>query len=314
MESVLNVVIPVFALIFSGYLAARVGILGGESTEALNKFVYYMAMPVLLFHVVATLDPADVFNWTFIVGFLSANVAVLCISIFVSMVFFRRDLADSALFAMASVFGNSVYLGIPLSVIAFGEAALTPAIIGGIFQGIAMIIPVVILIELGVSKSSGGPAILLKLATSLVKNPVMMAPVAGLAWSLTGWSLPVPVDTFAKIMSGAAGPCALFAIGLFLYGKPLHEGVREVSAVVILKMLVQPLLAWVFLFHVFDVDPLFAKVGLLLSILPTGANSFVLAQQYGRFVQRTSAVILISTVAAVLALSVLLNLPIMTAN
>jgi len=314
MESVFNVVIPVFSLILSGYLAARVGILTGESTDALNKFVYFMAMPVLLFHVVATLDPAEVFNWNFIAAFLSANVAVLCISIFVSKVFFRRDLADSALFAMASVFGNGIYMGIPLSVIAFGDAALMPAIIGGIFQGIAMIIPVVILIEIGVSKSSGGVAILKKLLMSLVKNPVMMAPVAGLAWSLTGWPLPVPVDTFATIMSGAAGPCALFAIGLFLYGKPLHEGVCEVSSVVILKLLIQPFLAWIFLFHVFEVDPLFAKVGLLMSILPTGANSFVLAQQYGRFVQRTSAAILTSTIAAVVALSVLLNLPIMTAN
>ena len=104
-------------------------------------------------------------------------------------------------------------------------------------------------------------------------------------------------------------PCALIAIGLFLYGKPLHEGVSEVSSVVALKMLVQPLVAWLLLFHVFSVDPLFAKVGVLLAAMPTGANCFVVAQQYGRFVQRTSAVILISTVVSVVILSLLLNLP-----
>ncbi len=314
MESVLNVVLPVFSLIFAGYLAARIGILGGESTDALNKFVYYIAMPIMLFHVVATLDPEDIFDWSFILGFLCVNVSVLVISMGVSMVVFRRDLADSALFAMSTVFGNGVYLGIPISVIAFGEAALSPAIVGGISQGIAMIIPIIILVELGVSQSSGATNILTKLSRSLVKNPVMMAPLAGLAWAMTGWPLPVSIDTFARYMAGAAGPSALFAIGLFLYAKPLHEGVVEVSSAVFIKILVQPILAWIFLFHVFDVDPLFAKVGLLLAILPTGANCFVLAQQYGRFVQRTSAIILITTVVAVVALSILLNLPIMTSE
>ena len=314
MEPIFNVILPVFALIFSGYMAARLGILGSDSTNALNKFVYFIAMPVLLFHVVATLDPKDVLNWTYISGFLGANLTVLCISILVSMTVFRRDLADASLFAMASVFGNSVYMGIPLSMIAYGDAALIPAIIASIFQGIALIIPVVILIELGRNKTSGGARIAINLIRSLIKNPVMMAPVAGVAWSLTGWPLPVPVDTFGEILGGAAGPCALFAIGLFLYGKPLHEGVGEVGSVVVLKLLIQPFLAWVFLFHVFDVDPLYAKVGLLLAALPTGANCFVLAQQYGRFIQRTSAAILISTVVAILTLSVILNLPIMTSK
>ena len=311
METIFNVVLPVFALIFSGWLAARIGILSGESTDALNKFVFFIAMPVLLFNVVATLDPKDVFNWTFIIAFLGANIIVLIVAILFSMIFFKRDLADASLFAMGSVFGNSVYMGIPLSMIAYGNPGLSPAIIASVFQGIALIIPVVILIELGVNKSSEGAGTAIKLARSLLRNPLMIGPIVGFAWSLTGWDLPLPVATFSEILGGAAGPCALFAIGLFLYRKPLSEGVGEVGTLVILKLLIQPIIAWVLLFHVFTVDPAFAKVGVLLSALPTGANCFVIAQQYGRFVQRTSAAILISTIVAVVTLSVILNLPIM---
>ncbi len=314
MEAIFNVILPVFALIACGYLAAKFGILSGDSTDALNKFVFFIAMPVLLFHVVATLNPAEIFNWTFIGGFMAANAIVLLLSIFISMVFFRRDLAESGLFAMAGTIGNAVYMGIPLSVIAFGDSALIPAIIAALFQSVCFIIPVVILLELGVNKGAGGFGIATKLVRSLSKNPIMMAPLAGLVWALTGWSLPVPVDTFSKILGAAAGPCALFAIGLFLYGKPIHEGVREVGAMVVLKLLIQPVIAYILLFHVFDIEPLYAQVGLLLAALPTGANSFVLAQQYGRFVQRASTAILISTVVAVVTLSVLLNLEIMNLN
>jgi malonate transporter and related proteins len=311
MEAIVNVILPVFALILSGYLAARVGILGGESTDALNKFVYFIAMPVLLFHVVATLDPRDLLNGDFIAGFLIANVAVVIIALVVSMGVFRRDLADAALFSMASGFCNAVYLGIPLSLIAFGPEALKPAITASVFQNITLIIPIVLLVELGTNRGTGVLEVLGKLLRSLVKSPILMAPALGLLWSATGWALPVPVDTFAKLLGGAAGPCALFAIGLFLYGKPLHEGVGEVGTVVFLKLLLHPLLTWIVLALVLDVDPLFVKVGVLLAALPTGANCFVLAQQYGRFVQRTSAVILLSTVTAVLILSILLNLPVM---
>lgn len=314
MEAVFNVVLPVFALIFCGYLAARFGVLGSDSTDALNKFVFYIAMPVMLFHVVATLDADELVNGNFLLGFLSANILILIIGLFVSKVFFRRDLADSAFFAMAGVFGNAVYMGIPLASIAFGPEALKPAIVASIFQNITLIIPVILLIELGTNKEAGVGPVLIKLFRSLIKNPVLMAPTLGIAWSLTGWSLPVPVDTFAKILGGAAGPCALFAIGLFLYAKPLHEGVGEVGAVIVLKLLIGPILTWYFLAHLFDVDPLFVKVGVLLSALPTGANCFVLAQRYGRFVQRTSAAILVSTIGAVVVLSVLFNLPIMAVN
>lgn len=314
MEAVFNVVLPVFSLILCGYLAAHFKILTGESTDALNKFVYFIAMPVLLFHVVATVDPNEILNWPFIFAFLSVNVVVLVVALLTSRFVFKRDLADSSLSAMASVFGNGVYMGIPLSMIAFGEASLTPAIIAGISQGIGLIFPVVILIELGANSATGGVNILKKLIVSLLRNPVMMAPIAGLCWSLTGWPLPVPIDTFGKILGASAGPCALVAIGLFLYAKPLHEGVAEVGSVVFLKLILQPVIAWILLFHVFDVEPLFAKVGVLFAALPTGANCFVLAQQYGRFIQRTSAAILISTVVAVLVLSVLFNLPIMAIN
>lgn len=314
MEAVFNVVLPVFSLIFCGYLAARFGVLGSDSTQALNKFVFYIAMPVMLFHVVATLDPGELVNGNFLVGFLSANILILIIGILVSKVFFHRDLADSTFFSMAGVYGNAVYMGIPLAFIAFGQDALTPAIVASIFQNITLIIPVVLLIELGTNKEAGVGRVLFKLFRSLIKNPVLMAPTLGIAWSLTGWSLPVPVDTFAKLLGGAAGPCALFAIGLFLYGKPLHEGVGEVGAVVVLKLLIGPVLTWFFLTHLFDVEPLFVKVGVLLAALPTGANCFVLAQQYGRFVQRTSASILVSTVVAVLVLSILFNLPMMAVS
>jgi len=312
MEAIVNVVIPVFLIVLSGYLAARFRILGSESTDALNRFVFFVAMPVLLFHAVAGMEPAEFFNGPFIVAFSGSSIVIMGAAMVVSRLVFRRPLPENTLAGMSSVFGNTVYMGIPISLIAFGDAALKPAIVASISQGVILIVPVIVFIEWGVQEEEAGGRILRDLLATLVRNPLIVAPALGLAWAFTGVPLPEPVGNFCDVLGAAAGPCALFALGLFLYGKPLHEGAAEVGAVVVLKLLLLPATAWLFLYHLFDIDPLWAKVGVLLAALPTGANCFVLAQQYGRFVQRTSAAILISTALAVITVSVLFMLPLMT--
>jgi len=68
---------------------------------------------------------------------------------------------------------------------------------------------------------------------------------------------------------------------------------------------VQPLITWVLAFHVFTMDPIWAAGALVQSALPTGALVFILAQQYGIYVQRSTAAIMVSTVLSLFTLSAL---------
>ena len=79
----------------------------------------------------------------------------------------------------------------------------------------------------------------------------------------------------------------------------------EVSWLVLLKLLVQPLITWALAYHVFVMEPVWAAGALVQSALPTGALVFVLAQQYGIYVQRSTAVIMASTVLSLFTLSAL---------
>ena len=151
----------------------------------------------------------------------------------------------------------------------------------------------------------------IEVTKSLGRNPLMISSLAGILWSFTGIPLPAPVETFCSILSGAAGPSALFAIGLFLVGKPLFHGFSEVASVSAVKLFIHPLVGWFFFVHVFDVEPLWRAVGILMSALPAGALCFVVAQNYNVYVQRTSAAILLSTLVAVLTMSVLFVSPVM---
>ena len=76
MEPIFNVVLPVFAIILTGYACGRFGVLGAASSEAINKFVYYVALPVLLFFSMARVDPQQIFNWPFLGAFAAGSIII----------------------------------------------------------------------------------------------------------------------------------------------------------------------------------------------------------------------------------------------
>lgn len=310
MEPIFNVVLPVFAIILTGYACGRFHVLGPASSEAINKFVYFVALPVLLFYSMARVDPVQIFNWPFLGAFAGGSIITTVIAILFARFVFKIRLAEQSIFGMLAIFGNTGYMGIPLAIIAFGEAGALPAIVATVFQT-AILIPIyAVLIEADLRGEKNMKAAV-EVARSLIKNPLIVSSLAGIGWSLSGFGLPTPVANFCSILSAAAGPSALFAIGLFMVGKPLLYRFVETSSASFIKLLVHPVITWILFAYVFDVDPLWQAVGLLMAALPVGALCFVVAQNYNIYVQRTSASILVSTIVAVLTLSILFFSPLM---
>lgn len=310
MEPIFNVVLPVFAIILTGYACGRFGVLGAASSEAINKFVYFVALPVLLFFSMARVDPGQIFNWPYLGAFAAGSVITTVAAILFARWVFRTRLSEQSMFGMVAIFGNTGYMGIPLCIVAFGDAGALPAIVATVFQTVIMIPFYAVLIEADLRGEKGLNAAW-GVTKSLARNPLMVSSVAGISWSFTGLALPAPVETFCAILSGAAGPSALFSIGLFMVGKPLFYGFREISAVSVFKLLIHPAVTLVFFIYVFEVEPLWQAVGILMAALPAGALCFVVAQNYNVYVQRTSAAILFTTLIAVVTLSVLFQWPVM---
>ncbi len=310
MEPIFNVVLPVFAIILAGYACGRFGVLGPASSEALNKFVYFVALPVLLFFSMARVDPDVILNMPYLLAFGAGSVITTLLGVFFARRVFRTRLAEQSMFGMVSIFGNTGYMGIPLCIVAFGEAGALPAIVATVFQTIVMIPFYAVLIEADLRGEKGMKAAW-EVTKSLGRNPLMISSLAGIGWSFTGLALPASVQTFCEILAPAAGPSALFAIGLFMVGKPLFYGFPEISALSVFKLLIHPAITYVFFIYVVDVDPLWQAVGILMSALPAGALCFVVAQNYNVYVQRTSAAILFTTLLAVITLSVLFISPLM---
>jgi predicted permease len=306
MQAILDVVLPVFAIMFAGYLSGRFKLLGEASSQALNRFVYFVALPALFFVSLARVELSEVFNWPFLAAFGGGLVATFIFALVVARLAFSSRLGLVGMNAISTIFSNTGYMGIPLLLLIYGEDGLLPGIITTVITGVVVIAMATVVLEVDASTRLGPLAVAGRALLGVLRSPLLLAALGGLAASGLGLDLPKSVRTFCDILGAAAAPCALFAIGLFMVGTSLKSGLVEVGWIVVLKLLFQPALTWWLAFEVFALPPVWAGAAVVQAALPTGALVFVIAQQYGVYVQRATAVILVSTLASIVTLSLLL--------
>ncbi len=304
MFSTLIIVLPIFALIFAGWLTRRIGVLGPHATTELNRFVVYLALPALLFDIIAHSRWVDVWQPGFIAVFgLSALL------IFAVTVAFRlrrpRHLADAVIDGLNAGYANVGFIGFPLTLVALGRDALAPTLTATVITVCVLFGVAIVLIEIGLQTEKRPAQSIMKVSQSLLRNPLLVAPVLGALVPLSGLSVPDPVESFLKLLGGAASPCALVALGLFLatQRETAYRQYRTTALLAGVKLVLQPLVAWVFASFVFRLSPLLTHAAVLLAALPTGTGPFMLAEFYGREAHVTSNVVLVSTIASILTIS-----------
>ncbi len=312
MGTVLASVTPIFALILTGFLAARGGVLGPAATDALNRFVVWLALPALLFQAMAQITWPELDHPGFIAAFAGGMVLTFSLSFGLSFRggAGRHGLSDSAIEGLDAAYANTGFMGIPLCLAAFGGAALVPSIIATILTACFLFAGAIVLIEMELGETPSLPATLRKVGFSLARNPLLAAPALGFFTAVLGgllhMSLPGPVLRFTTILGGAASPCALVTIGLFIAQSQASGETRVIFRLVALKLLVQPAITFVLAFRVFDMPAVWASTALLLSALPIGTGPFMLAKLYDREAAVTSRAILVSTVLSLVSVSVLI--------
>ncbi|KWE99499.1 AEC family transporter [Burkholderia pseudomultivorans] len=309
MVSTFGILFPVFALILAGFACRRFGVLGPTAASELNKFVVWLALPALLFDVMAHSTWQQLDQSTFI-----ATFSIACLAVFVPVLLVQlargRHLADASVDAIAAAYPNTGYIGFPLGMLTFGAASQTPTTIATILVACVLFALAIVLMETGLQTERAPHRLGVKVLLSLAKNPLIVAPLAGVAVSAAGVVLPASGETFLKLLGGAASPCALVSLGLFLAeSRPsgtAGRANRTALALVGLKLVIQPALTWWLAVRVFALATPLADIAVLLAALPTGTGPFMLAEFYRREAAVTSRTILLSTLGSLVTLSMLL--------
>lgn len=303
--AIIDAALPVFALILTGWVCAKRGLLAKASTDALNRFVIYLALPSLLFRSMARVPLQDLAQPGFVLG-CSLGVFFTCIAYVVISKKNRVEPIDRVIHSLSAGYANTGFMGIPLCLIVFGEEGLVPTVIGTLMTASLLFGVCVILIEIHRAKGRSLLPAIFKVVKAILTNPLVVGPLLGIVFSALGLKMPHAIDRYFELMGAAAIPCALVAIGLFLAQNPVQSHNPAVLQIVLLKLVFHPLVTLVLCFWVFDMPRLWAYTAVLIAALPVGTGPFMLAQMYQRDGAVSARTILLTTVCSVLTLSVMI--------
>ncbi|WP_298438139.1 AEC family transporter [uncultured Jannaschia sp.] len=298
--------LPFFALIALGYFAGRTKFFTAEATAYLTKFVFYFALSAMLFNFSANLSLADILDWQFITAYLWGCFIVYLIA---SAVGFARGLsvAECAVEAQVATIGNVGFLGIPMFILLLGPESAGPMLMI-LATDLIVFSSIIVILITGSREGRVTVATLRTVGLGLLKNPMIVSIVLGVAWSATGREIWEPVNEFLSILGAAATPGALFAIGASLAGKTA-ERLSVAGWLTFCKLVLHPAAVALSALVLFPVaDPLAATVMISSAALPVAGNVYILAQHYGVAPQRVSAAILVSTAVSIVTVSVIIGL------
>lgn len=304
MVTSLLIVLPIFALILAGFLVRRRNIMGPSAARELNRFVVYMALPALLFDIVAHVQWHEVWRPQF-VGTFTLSTAAIFLFLIVWRARGSRHLADTALDALNGSYANTGFIGFPLLAVVFGSGSAPLVLIATIITACVLFAATIVFIEVSLQSEPNLAQVMRKVGFSICRNPLILAPALGAIFPIFGLNVPASLETFLKLLGTAASPCALVTLGLFL-GEKRTKAALQVSTCSLLsgcKLLLHPLLTWLFGAFVFSLSPAELHMAVVIAALPTGTGPFMLAELYGREAQVTANTILVTTVFSLLTVS-----------
>ncbi|MFC1660375.1 AEC family transporter [Gemmatimonadota bacterium] len=308
MAILLNVVAPVFGVMLLGFLAVRIRVLDTAAVKGLVRFVFNFALPALLFRSLArTVLPPDM-EWGFLLAFYGGSFFAYFLGMALGRFPFRRPLDQQAIFGMSAGFSNTVLLGIPVIITAFGPEASLPIFLIIAFHGPTLMPLTTALIQIGRGTELSLGAQVQGVVMELVRNPIIMALLLGFLVNLANISLPASADRFLELLGAAAVPCALFAMGASLARYPLTGDVPPALVLVLVKLVIHPMVVWILAVPVLGLEGLWVAVAVTMAAMPSGINVYLFGARYDAAPGVAARSVLLSTVFSVATLSTLLYL------
>lgn len=296
---------PLFLLVLLGYVLTRLG-WPRSASDALTRFVFTVAVPTLLFRLMSDFSRLPRVDPRLLIAFFGGCFVVYAIGRVLGASVFRMDGAAQSVFAMGGIFSNNVLLGIPLAKVTLGEASLPAVSLVLVFNSLTLWTLVTVSVEWGKHRDLSFSAIA-RTGRGVLRNPVVASILAGTGFGFLDWPLPTVVDQTLQMVSHAAVPLSLIALGMGLAEFGVRAGWRESAAIAVLKLLAQPLAVYA-LARMIALPPLETSAVVMLAALPVGANVYLMARQFDVLGSAVASSIVVTTALAAVTTPIALTL------
>ena len=306
MDIVFSIIAPVFGAVALGFALFRARIFDASTSDGLAKFVYYVAIPALLFRSLARAELPAVPPWHLILAFYIPSIAMFGAGVFIARQRFGWDRPSQGIAGMGACYSNMVMLGLPLCHAAFGAAADVPLFTLLALQSTILFTLATYTIEIYGARGSGPPMPWTRALGKLLLNPVILSLAFGMTANLTGNVPSGALDGLLDKLAQAAPGCALVSLGISLAQYRVRGALNEVGILLLLKNVLHPLAVWLACVAL-EVPREWAQVAVMLAAMPAGVNGYVFAKRYGLREEVISKTIVFSTLLSSAVASVVLR-------
>lgn len=299
----LNATIPIFLMMLLGMLFRKLGWMDEVFAAKMNKFVFLVPLPVLLFEQLATVDFSEVWDIKFILFCFVVTAISITISTLISMLWKDRSIKGE--FIQATYRSSAALLGIAFIQNIYGTAGMAPLMIIGSVP-LYNVMAVVVLSLFKPGNNSFDKALVKKTLKGIVTNPIIIGIVAGFVWSALKLPMPLILHKTVSSIGATATLMGLMSMGATFEMKKATSKMKPTLVAVFMKLVG---FCAIFL-------PVAAMLGFrneqLIAILvmlgsATTVSCFVMARNMGHEGTLSSGVIMMTTLLSAFTLTMWLD-------
>jgi malonate transporter and related proteins len=287
MLEVVSITGVVFVVIAIGFFSVRFAVFSEDDMRVFGKFVLNFALPALIFRAISGRAIGDILDIACLAAYLVASVSMFALGYVWSRKVSGQPPIAGTFNGMGMSCTNSGFFGYPILLMAIPPIASTALALGMVVENLVLIPLVLIMAERSNGGSVRGWALTKQIAGRLIRNPIVIALIAGLSVSLLGLEVPEIIAEPIRLLATASAAISLVVIGGTLSGLSLRAFNARLIPVVIGKLVLHPLAMWLGLMAAAAVgfaaaDATLAKAMIILAAMPTMGIYPILAQRYGQ--------------------------------
>ncbi len=288
---------PVFLVVFLGFVLGRTRIADERWTEVLNRLGLYVGFPALILHSLLQLHNIGELP----VALLAVNAGVLAaavLAVWLACTYIRAVRHLRTTYAIGVFFGNVAYLGFPIVTALLPGSEAVASASAAVYLAVLFTLGIALLEYERGGRSRPGDMLI-----SIVKNPLLLAVLAGVAGVASGVTLPDILARPLAMLASTASPIVLIALGVFIATHSAGAVARRHALVISgLKLFVLPVVCAV----VFAVIPTGGdtRIAVLQAAMPLGLTPFALTESYPLNRDIIASVIIMTTLLSAVTLAV----------
>ena len=308
MTNILSSILSVFGYIIFGFIIAKLNLLPKKYINFFDKISFNFLLPIALITNFWLIKFPKFIVVELLIAFFGAGIIVFIIGFYISKKFYNFKTDDSALFGLASCFGNSVALGIPLMYSILGKINAMPYMILVLFHGLIHFTYTTLIIEIYRNRAQSMSIKFFKPILGLLKNIVLFGMIIGFALNYFQIHFPIKLQSLLIPISMIALPAVLISLGMALANFGFKKDLKYSFILTALKNFIHPLIAFIISKYILSMPSLMVFIVTIAASLPSGSQSYYFSYRYNSLQNVISANVVISTFVSFFTIYLLLLL------